>query len=68
MGVKYNLGRNVNLGFEVVHRFTSTDYLDDVSTTYAGVTAFPQKTPGVNTPAYLLQDRSYETEPDRNCG
>jgi hypothetical protein len=61
MGVKYNLGRNVNLGFEVVHRFTSTDYLDDVSTTYAGITAFPQKAPGVNTPAYLLQDRSYET-------
>lgn len=61
MGVKYNLGRNVNLGFEVVHRFTSTDYLDDVSTTYAGAATFPQKTPGVNTPAFLLQDRSYET-------
>lgn len=63
MGVKYNLGRNVNLGFEVTHRFTSTDYLDDVSTTFAGDAAFPQKTPGVNTPAFLLQDRSYETGP-----
>lgn len=61
MGIKYNIWHNVNLGFEITHRYTTTDYLDDVSGTYAGTAAFPQKTPGVNTPAYYLQDRSYET-------
>ncbi len=63
MGIKYNLGRNVNLSFEVSHRFTSTDYLDDVSTTYAGEAVFPQFLDGKPNPAYLLQDRSYETGP-----
>ncbi|MEN9371014.1 MAG: hypothetical protein RLZZ64_89, partial [Bacteroidota bacterium] len=45
--------RNLNIGFEVAYRFTTTDYLDDVSTTYAGANMF---TPG--TPGYILQDRS----------
>jgi hypothetical protein len=58
MGVKYNLFRNINLAFEVVYRYTSTDYLDDVSTTYAGDAVFPA---GSGGPAYLLQDRSYST-------
>jgi opacity protein-like surface antigen len=53
MGVKYNFYRNLNIGFEVAYRFTTTDYLDDVSTTYAGANMF---TPG--TPGYILQDRS----------
>jgi opacity protein-like surface antigen len=53
MGVKYNFYRNFNIGFEVAYRFTNTDYLDDVSTTYAGPAMF---TPG--TPGYILQDRS----------
>lgn len=53
MGVKYNFYRNLNIGFEVVYRYTNTDYIDDVSTTYAGANMF---TPG--TPGYILQDRS----------
>lgn len=61
MGMKYNMGKNVNLFVEVSHRFTSTDYLDDVSTTYAGVAAFPNLPNGSVSPAFLLQDRSYET-------
>ena len=61
MGVKYNLSRNINLAFEVSYRFTNTDYLDDVSKTYAGNTVFPPLPNGKETPAYLLQDRSYET-------
>lgn len=61
MGIKYNLGKNINLAFEVSHRFTSTDYLDDVSMTYAGENAFPAQVNGKVNPAYLLQDRSYET-------
>lgn len=53
MGVKYNFYRNLNLGFEVAYRFTNTDYLDDVSTTYSDPSMF---TPG--TPGYILRDRS----------
>ena len=60
MGVKYNLSNRINFIFEVTHRFTTTDYLDDVSKTYAGVTAFPPGPSGALTDAYLLQDRSYE--------
>jgi hypothetical protein len=35
VGVKYSLNPKVNISFEITHRFTLTDYLDDVSTTYA---------------------------------
>lgn len=61
MGIKYNLGKNINLSFEITHRFTSTDYLDDVSSSYAGATVFPALPNGNPSPAFLLQDRSYET-------
>ena len=33
-GVKYYLKENFYIGFEVLHRKTFTDYIDDVSTTY----------------------------------
>ena len=55
LGIKYAINKKVNISFEVAHRFTTTDYLDDVSTTYAGIAAFP-----LGSPASLLQDRSYE--------
>lgn len=56
MGIKYNISPTLNFGFEVAYRFTNTDYMDDVSSTYAGPAAFTSQ-----TPAYFLQDRSYET-------
>jgi hypothetical protein len=34
LGVKYFLSDNVNLSFEIIHRKTFTDYIDDVSTKY----------------------------------
>jgi hypothetical protein len=34
VGVKYFLSDNVNLSFEIIHRKTFTDYIDDVSTSY----------------------------------
>jgi hypothetical protein len=49
----------VNVGFEVVYRFTTTDYIDDVSTTYAGPAAFPPLPNGQPSLAGTLQDRSY---------
>jgi hypothetical protein len=61
VGVKYNLTEGINLTFEIMHRFTGTDYLDDVSTTYAGSDAFNPLPNGDPSPAFLLQDRSYET-------
>lgn len=61
MGIKYNLRNNINLTVEISHRFTRTDYLDDVSTTFAGPDAFPTQPNGQPTVAFLLQDRSYET-------
>jgi hypothetical protein len=63
-GFKYNLSRSVNVGMEVLYRFTRTDYLDDVSSTYAGQALFPPKANGENTVAYLLQDRSWATGTD----
>jgi len=55
MGIKYNISPSLNFGFEISHRFTGTDYLDDVSTTYAGPAVFEP-----SSPAFFLQDRSYE--------
>lgn len=63
MGIKYNIRNNVNLTVELSHRFTRTDYLDDVSTTFAGPLAFPSNADGTPSVAFLLQDRSYETGP-----
>lgn len=61
VGFKWALNENMNAFAEVGYRFTTTDYLDDVSTTYAGPDAFPPLPSGEPSTAYLLQDRSYET-------
>lgn len=53
MGVKYNLSNGINFSFQIIQRLTTTDYLDDVSTTYVGASNFP---PG--SIAQQLQDRS----------
>ncbi len=60
VGMKYALNERMNVFGEISYRFTSTDYLDDVSTTYSP-DAFPLLPNGTPSPAYLLQDRSYET-------
>lgn len=40
VGVKYYFSQNVNLSFEIIHRKTFTDYIDDVSTTYVDPSLF----------------------------
>ncbi|MCW3462118.1 type IX secretion system protein PorG [Chitinophaga nivalis] len=60
-GFKYNLSKTMNIGLEALYRFTQTDYLDDVSTTYAGIAAFPPLPNGQPTVAARLQDRSGAT-------
>jgi len=59
-GFKYCINESINVGFEIVHRVTGTDYLDDVSTTYVDPSVFPPLPDGSPSPAYLLHDRSYE--------
>jgi len=59
-GIKYSLNERINIGFEVLHRFTNTDYLDDVSKTFVSPATFPLNPDGSTSTAYLLSDRSYE--------
>ncbi len=68
IGIKYNISDRFNLSFEVAHRITTTDYLDDVSTTYAGINNFPVLPNGNFSTAALLQDRSYEIDPNNILG
>lgn len=65
-GIKYNLTEKVNISFEVAHRYTFTDYIDDVSTTFIGVDKFPAT--GNGPTAALLQDRSYEIDANNVIG
>lgn len=60
LGVKYALSARTNVFAELTYRMTNTDYLDDVSGLYAP-DAFPPLPDGSPSPAFLLQDRSYET-------
>ncbi len=60
VGFKYALNERTNVGFEILHRFTNTDYLDDVSTTYIDAGLFPTNPDGSPSNAALLHDRSYE--------
>ena len=60
VGIKYNLTQKINISFEVAHRFTFTDYLDDVSKTYVGIGRFQPGPNGTISESQLLQDRSYE--------
>lgn len=39
-GIKYYFSEKVNLSFEIIHRKTFTDYIDDVSTRYIDPTLF----------------------------
>jgi hypothetical protein len=59
-GIKYSLNERFNIGFEILHRYTNTDYLDDVSKTYVEPSIFPANPDGSPSQAYLLSDRSGE--------
>lgn len=59
-GIKYAFNERVNICFEVLHRFTNTDYLDDVSKTYVDPAVFPANPDGSPSNGLLLSDRSYE--------
>ena len=59
MGLKYWVAPGVNIGCEIAHRLTLTDYLDDVSTTYIDPKKFDSD-PNNPSPAFILHDRSKE--------
>ncbi|MBL7765231.1 MAG: outer membrane beta-barrel protein [Chitinophagaceae bacterium] len=61
LGFKFWLSRGLTIHMEAVNRSTTTDYLDDVSTTYVGIDKFEDNTPSPY-PAVgaQLQDRSWE--------
>lgn len=56
-GLKYAMSDRINISGELGYRFTTTDYIDDVSTTYVGIDKF---TGGGKDVSARLQDRSYE--------
>ena len=60
VGFKYSINSDINVFGEIGYRFTNTDYIDDVSTTYADPLSFPTLPDGSPSPEFLLQDRSYE--------
>jgi hypothetical protein len=60
VGFKYAMNEKMNIGFEIAHRFTNTDYIDDVSKTYVGIDKFPSLPDASPSVAQLMQDRSYE--------
>ena len=51
VGFKYALNDRMNIGFEITHRFTNTDYLDDVSKTYVDPAIFPPNPDGTASPS-----------------
>jgi len=63
VGFKYAINDRFNIALEITHRFTTTDYLDDVSKTYVDPAVFPPLPDGSPSPAFLLSDRSYELGP-----
>jgi hypothetical protein len=60
-GAKYALNARTNVFAELIYRFTNTDFLDDVSGQTYAPDAFAPLPDGSPSPAFLLQDRSYET-------
>src|SRR5690606_12330211 len=67
VGFKYWVRPGMNFGFEIANRITTTDYLDDVSTTYVGSHLFPTDAQ-IPNPGYYIQDRSIERTPENPLG
>lgn len=69
IGLKLNVHKFLTVGIEMAHRFTFTDYLDDVSTTYVSEQEFvdfygPEK----GQLAYGLSRRSTDIDPEETYG
>ncbi len=62
VGLKYFINENVSLAFEIVHRKTFTDYMDDVSTDYIDPSLFYANLPASQA---AVADRIYNKSPLR---
>jgi hypothetical protein len=59
LGFKYYVTEQFTVGFEAIHRFTNTDYIDDVSTTYIDPALFSTYlTPAQASIAQQIHNRS----------
>jgi hypothetical protein len=68
VGLKYNFNEDVTLSFEISHRLTTTDYIDDVSTVYPDPAYFALHYDDQKAAlATSLADRSPATEPARTA-
>lgn len=67
VGVRQAISTKLNIFAEATYRFTRTDYLDDVSSTYAGAAAFDpdnyKGNAGQAAKALALQDRNLDGSP-----
>lgn len=73
IGVKYDINRKYSLGFEYGLRWTNTDYMDDVSTTYADPNAIQARYGAVaayfSNPADITDGATaYQTAPGQQRG
>lgn len=63
VGIKYYVNDNFSLSFEIIHRKTMTDYVDDVSTQYIDPNLFYNYLPAGQA---AIADRVYNKSPLRN--
>ena len=64
VGIKYECSALLNLRLEILHRFTQTDYLDDVSTRYIDPSLFEKYlSPNQASHARQLHNRQKELDP-----
>lgn len=64
VGIKYYFNESVSLSFEIVHRKTMTDYIDDVSTTYIDNNLFYNY---LSASQAAIADRVYNKSPLRSA-
>ena len=62
VGIKYYVSDNFALSFEIIHRKTMTDYVDDVSTQYIDANLFYNYLPAAQA---AIADRTYNKSPLR---
>ena len=61
-GIKYYFSENLNISFEIVHRKTFTDYIDDVSTRFVDPSVFYAHLPAAQA---KIADAMSNKSPDR---
>jgi len=68
IGVKYAINKQWNIGLAVGLRYTLTDYIDDVSTTYVDKSSEEQMVQYLSNPALNEQGQTEWTQPGEQRG